>query len=115
MVRVPGGGADFQGVHVGIYGSGAPAGVFFSVVAGFAKSCPVAEVCLPAGVPRNHMVYMPDGRIAIWRPAAIVTGLDEAPEAAAKKPGFGVGGKEFSGSRRGIEPAKPDRELPVPG
>lgn len=43
LVRVPGGGADFQGVHAmrtpagaPVERCGGPAGVFFGVVAGFA-------------------------------------------------------------------------------
>ena len=59
------------------------------------------------------MVNVPNGRVAIRRPAGVVPGFDQSPEPASKEPGLGVRGKEFSRARRCVEPAKPDGELRI--
>ncbi len=60
------------------------------------------------------MVNVPNGRVAIRRPAGVVPGFDQSPEPASKEPGLGVRGKEFSRARRCVEPAKPNGELRTP-
>ena len=119
LVSVPGGRADFQGMDVGIhepgFGFAAPRGVFFGVVAGFAEPGTVRKVGFATGAPRNHMVNVPNRRIAVGCAAGIVADFNETPKPAGEEPCFGIGGQEFSRSRRRVEPAKPNIKLLAPG
>ncbi|BAS16309.1 hypothetical protein AHiyo8_46120 [Arthrobacter sp. Hiyo8] len=57
------------------------------------------------------MVEVPDGRVAVRGPAGVVAGLDEAPQPGREKPGPGIDGDEFSGSRSGEEAPEPELEF----
>lgn len=88
-----------------------PARKFLGVVAGFAESCTVVRDGGSAQMPRNNMIKMANGSIAVGCAAGCVAGFDKPAHPGREEPRPRIHGDQPAGSGCCAEAANPDSKI----